>query len=275
MNVVLLDLTGGAKTKKGESLSPKSLSFLAETYTRYLNAVAGEWGGQGTVSVRAGKDEGDIEPREVALVIGADLPSDPPWLKDTSGQLLMGRSVLLDAISLADTLWGPTNAMSLAQSRMLAEHYLDPSALHWVGLSHPVATADELIAADICAPVMSETLELIDASGTTKVHCCNFVLRSWFSYSETPRAQTFLERFGSSTKLHDVPQAAREGGWVLRWNWRANSFAMEWGGQSDGGPRPRAIELCHWSSRLVRRMCDRGTGLSDARSLAKLFCGLS
>jgi hypothetical protein len=169
----LIDLSNGAQTTDGGSLNPTVMAQIAEATNIQLNThFSAEWGGNYAVRVLGSVT--DLDPGEVPFTLLPTL-SDAPGAIAYHSSNGNGAPLILDGVTLSDSINGPGNSVSVAVSHELLECAADPPCNFWA--DDQQSTEHALEVAD---PFESQAYQVaIDDSGTS-VWVSNFALRSWF-----------------------------------------------------------------------------------------------
>jgi hypothetical protein len=168
VRIVLIDLTAGATTRDGGSLTPAILASFANAYTKQLNThYSAEYGGN--FEVRAGTDQGDLHAGEYPFVW-------LPQFTDVPGAIAYhtvngnGMPLLFDAITASATINGPGNSSAIAGSHECLETARDPAINLW---ADDGASTEH--AAEVGDPFENQSYEIDGVSVS------NFALQSWFT----------------------------------------------------------------------------------------------
>jgi hypothetical protein len=169
---VLIDQTNGAKTSNGSVLSQAVLSHIVEAVTAQLNGeYSDEYGG--SVQLRVGANENDIQPGEWAYGFVPTLP-DAPTASAYHDINNKGVPFALCAVTTCTDLYGP-NGVSVDASHEILETAGDEGANQWAD-----DTKGTLHAYEMCDAVEVQTYGKRCADGTV-VQVSNWLLRSWFN----------------------------------------------------------------------------------------------
>ncbi len=171
MLFVLQDQTGGAKTTRGETMSPSVLAAIAGAVNLQLNReFASEYGGN--YHVRAGSGGLDLNPGEIPFALLATLSDAPGAIAyhTTNGN---GKPLLYDAVTLSDSLYNIGNSVACAISHELLETAADPGANLWA--ADNVATS---YSREVCDPYEERTYPLL--SGGLNIYVSDFALQAYF-----------------------------------------------------------------------------------------------
>ena len=186
MKFVLVDLSNGAKTTNGESLTPEILKNIATAVNVQLNRdFSIEYGG--TYWVRAGADKNDIKNDEYTFAILDTITNAPGAIAyhTSNGN---GIPLLFDGLELSYSVTGIGNSVSAAISHELLETAADPGANLWA--------ADNIsnnFAREVCDPFENRSY-IIDGIGVS-----DFALNAYFipgaagPYSFGKKLGTFTE----------------------------------------------------------------------------------
>jgi hypothetical protein len=172
MRFCLLDLSNGAQTRDGGSMTPTLLAQTADATMGQLCAhFATEYGGD--FDVRAGDNQTDLQDGEYPFALLATLADAPGAIAyhTANGN---GMPLLFDGVTLSDTLNGPGNSVSVAISHELLETAYDEGANVWVDSGDGTEHAQE-----VCDPVEQQTYPVTLTDGT-QIWVSNFVLRAWW-----------------------------------------------------------------------------------------------
>ncbi len=239
MRFVLVDLSQGARTTNGESMTPELLARIANAANVFLNRDFGtHWGGN--FSVRAGAGANDLQPGEVPFAL---LPTVPAPGAIAYHDWSNTGPTLWDAITLSDSILGLGNSVSVAITHELAECAGDTPCNLWADDGSGTEHAYEL-----CDSVESNSYSLLG------VGCSDFVLPAFFEPGSVG-PYNFMTAAGLGGLPPSAPFATAPGGYQIlrtagegRHNVSASYMTgdtMRWQG--------RASKRQHAASRATRR----------------------
>ena len=191
LQFVLVDVSNGAKTGNGESLTPELLAMAARVLDVYLGRHVGAyWGLPGGAMCRAASSPSDILPNEWPEYIQPTLPDAPDAIAyhTVNG---VGVPALYDGLTLSSSLFGPGGWLS-ATAHEFAETVGDAGTnilcadnlgkLFARELCDPLETQDYpiTIGADGSLWATPSTMPGLASDGSFTAYVSNFVTEGFF-----------------------------------------------------------------------------------------------
>ncbi len=199
---VLVDLSAGASTSNGETLTPISLSKIAEAVEIQLNRdFSPYWGGD--YRVRVAKDANDVQSVEVPYVIRPTIAA-PGAIADHYVNP-DGSPASEDAITLSDTLLGEGNSASVSCSHEFLEVGADGPCNAWRDNQAGLEVAQE-----VGDPVEAQSYPITIGDGSV-VYVSNFVLPAYFS-PNLAGPYDFMSTTGANPNAPTAPFTMPQGG---------------------------------------------------------------